>query len=290
MDRQRPTGGRTTLRLAVPIAAVALVLAACSSGGGSAATDAASPAASAEAPSSAPGAAPAIEGTTWQLTEYAGPQGNTVPVPDKLAATASFEGGTVSGTGGCNNYNGTYTLDGDTIKVGPLAMTRMACGDVQNALETAFTGLLGRVETWSVMGDTLELKTADGKVGLKFAAAAVPTLTGTRWLATGINNGKQAVVSIMGGVEVTAIFAEDGTVAGSGGCNEYSGPYTVDGTSIKIGPIAGTLKACAEDVNTQEAAYYAALEAATTFDFVNGSLELRDDGGALQVGYQATMP
>ena len=36
-------------------------------------------------------------------------------------------------------------------------------------------------------------------------------------------------------VEVTALF-EDGKVSGSDGCNNYSGAYTVDGTSLTVGP------------------------------------------------------
>jgi heat shock protein HslJ len=169
-------------------------------------------------------------------------------------------------------------------------MTQMACPDVQMALESAFTTVLGNVESWSIRGDVLELQTAGGKVGLTFVAVEDPALTGTRWVATGINNGKGGVTSVVGGVEVTAVFAEDGNVAGSGGCNGYSASYTVDGSSIRIGPTAGTMMACADDVNTQETAYHAALVAATTFGFRDGNLELRDDGGALQVSYQATMP
>ena len=53
------------LRLAAPLAGVALVLAACSTGGGAATT---APAASAEVPSEAPAGAPTLEGTNWQLT------------------------------------------------------------------------------------------------------------------------------------------------------------------------------------------------------------------------------
>lgn len=289
MDRQRQTGRRRALGLAAPFATVALVLAACATGGGSG-TTAASPTAVAEVPSEAPAGAPTLEGTNWQLTGYAGPQGNTVPVPELVAATAVFEGGTVSGNAGCNSYNGSYTLEGDTITVGGLALTKMACPDVQMALESAFTTMLGNVESWSIRADVLELQTEGGKVGLTFVAAENPALTGTRWVATGINNGKGAVTSVVGGVEVTAVFAEDGNVAGSGGCNGYSASYTVDGSSITIGPTAGTMMACADDVNTQETAYYAALAAATTFGFRDGNLELRDDGGALQVSYRATMP
>ena len=71
------------------------------------------------------------------------------------------------------------------------------------------------------------------------------------WDVTGYNNGKQAVVSPVAGSKLSAIFTAD-QVSGSAGCNTYSGGYTIDGTTIKIGPLASTQKACADEaVNTQ---------------------------------------
>ena len=66
---------------------------------------------------------------------------------------------------------------------------------------------------------------------------------------------------------------------------EYS--FTTEGDTLEIGPLATTRKACAEDVNAQETAYLAALEASTTFTIRGTTLELRDDDGALQVSYAA---
>lgn len=288
MNRNRAIGALPALRLVAPVAGLALLLAACSTtgGGASQAAGAASPLAGA----SSPEVATPLEGTNWQLTDYAGPEGNTIPVPEAVAATALFEGGKVSGNSGCNTFTGTYTLDGEKITISQLATTMMACGDIQMALETAFTTAMSKVATWSISGDTLELKTAEGKVGLKFAAVEAPALTGTQWFANGINNGKGGVEGIAAGTEVTATFGDDGKVTGSGGCNTYNAGYTVDGSKIKIGPVASTKMLCEGDAGTQEAAYFAALEKATTFDFVQGRLELRDDGGALQVSYQDTKP
>lgn len=57
---------------------------------------------------------------------------------------------------------------------------------------------------------------------------------------------------------------------------------------MTIGPLAATERACAdEEVTQQEAAYLAALENATTFSITGDTLELRDETGALQVGYTA---
>ena len=56
-----------------------------------------------------------LEGPLWRLTEYLGPDGNGVPVPDAISASATFADGTVSGNAGCNDYTGSYTVAGDKL-------------------------------------------------------------------------------------------------------------------------------------------------------------------------------
>lgn len=274
--------GRARAPLALSVVAIAgLVLAACSAG--ATAKPSGSVAASAGTGS--------LEGTPWLLTEYVGPGGNTVPVPEGVAATATFADGKISGSSGCNTYFGSYTVDGEALTISGVGSTMMACGPVATALETAFLASLKATETFSVSGDTLELRTAGGKVGLKFKVEPTPELTGTRWVATMINNGKGAVSGVVDGSTVTAIFAEGGKVAGSGGCNDYNGTYTVDGASMKFGPVASTKKLCNDPagVDEQEAAYFIALGNVTTFAFDGDRLQLRDGTGALQVEYQPTL-
>jgi heat shock protein HslJ len=228
-----------------------------------------------------------LEGTLWQLASYVGPEGGELQVPDGLTATARLESGSVAGNGGCNEYTGTYTLDGDALTFGPVASTRMACAGPGDALETAYFAAIGRVESYVIDDVTLVMKNADGDAILTFEEGTEASLTGTEWVALYVNNGNQGVESVVAGTEVTATFAEDGTVAGSGGCNDYSGTYTVDGSGIEVGPLASTQKLCAspEGIDAQEAAYFAALDAATTWQIAGDTLELRDDAGSLQVSF-----
>ena len=132
--------------------------------------------------------------------------------------------------------------------------------------------------------------TAEGKVGLRLAVAEAPALAKTRWVATMINTGTGAVASVVAGSTVTAVFAEDGTLSGSGGCNTYNGPYKVDGASIEIGPLASTMMMCADQaVGQQETSYFAALDKAATYAFNGDRLQLRAVDGALLVEYRATL-
>jgi len=290
MSDRTPAGG---LRSLVAIATLAaLALAACSASSGASPKAGASGSAGASHKADASGSAGAaitLEGPTWQLTDYVGPAGNVLPVPKEVAATATFSNGQVSGDNGCNSYHGTYTVTGSVLAISGVASTQKACGPIPTAVETAFNAALPKVASYSISGDTLELKTAEGKVGMRFKVAQSPSLTGTRWVAIGINNGKGGVASAVAGSTVTALFAPDGMVAGSGGCNDYSGSYTVSGATLTFGPLASTKKACADAaVSDQEAAYFAALEKVKTFAFSGGRLQLRDAGGALQVDYTST--
>ena len=265
------------LRRWIPLTlAVVLVCAGCGTGhGGSSSTTTPSP-----------GSGGTVQGTSWQLVSFAAPGTETLTkVPASVSATAEFTADRVSGSGGCNTFGGPYTVDGASIEIGPLVSTQMACPGQATSVEAAYLLRLGQASTFTATAKELTLLGPDGATLLTFSPARTPPLVGTRWTATGINNGKQAVDSVVSGSTVTAEFAAAGTVSGSGGCNTYNGPYTVDGTRLSVGALASTRKLCADDVNAQETAYFAALAAATTFTVRGDALELRDDSGALQVQY-----
>jgi heat shock protein HslJ len=102
----------------------------------------------------------------------------------------------------------------------------------------------------------------------------VTGLEGVPWvLAAGLD--------VAGWEEVAPSAAfEDGRVAGSTGCNRYTGPYTVDGTSLQLGPLAVTLMACLPPRDAVERAFVAALERVAGWRVEGGELSLLDDDGA----------
>ena len=91
------------------------------------------------------------------------------------------------------------------------------------------------------------------------------------------------MVSPIAGAEPSIAFHADGTLDGFGGCNQFGGGYSVDGSAIAIGPLHSTLMSCSEEIDTQEVQLLTALDAATTWTVSGNQLELRDDSGALQV-------
>ncbi len=216
--------------------------------------------------------------TAWTMDSLAG-----FEIPAGVVAGLEFvDAALVSVLTGCNDYTGPYETDGDTISIGPLAGTLKACTEPLMAFETAYTTALQAAATYSIEGDALLLNGPNGASLISFDRFEAQ-LAGTAWDVISYNNGNEAVVTVAAGTEITLAFDDAGNVAGSGGCNEYSGPYETTDDEISIGPLTSTLRACEADVMEQESLYLAALEAATTWTIRGTVLELRDDGGALQV-------
>ena len=95
-------------------------------------------------------------------------------------------------------------------------------------------------------------------------------LAGTSWRLIELNG--QPVV---GTEPLTLSFGTDGQVSGYGGCNQFSGPYTQSGASLRFGPLVSTRRACLEPaLNTQETAYFQALESTTRYSIEGGQLLL----------------
>lgn len=198
--------------------------------------------------------------------------------------------GKLSGLSGCNRYVGTYNASGITMKISsPLASTIMACSQEIMDQENAYLTTLGEVKTYTFAGDQLTLNDANHKSILVYKAQS-QDLSSTSWKVIGYNNGKQSVSSVLVGTTLTAEFAKDGTLSGSGGCNNYNGTYTVTGNQIKIGPLASTKMACGEPegVMEQESQYMVALQTAVTFQIEGTILELRTADGALVVDASAS--
>jgi heat shock protein HslJ len=234
----------------------------------------------------APAASMPLEGTVWLLESYVDAEGETQSVLPRTQVTTEFQDGKVTGSDGCNQYFGEYALDGTSLTINPLGSTMMACAELIMNQATAFTAGLAGTASFDVLGETLTLKNAEGGTLLTFAASS-KELSGTSWEAIAVNNGKQAVVSVIEGTQITAQFGADGTVSGSAGCNQYNGSYEIEGKRIRIGPLATTRMACPqpEGVEAQEAAYLAALEKSTTYELVGTNLTLRDAQGATQVEF-----
>lgn len=218
-----------------------------------------------------------LEGVSWRLGALTTVKGPQIPTGSSRPVTTRFEAGQVSGFSGCNNFTGSYTIDGDRVTFGRLAATMMACPEPEMAFESAFHEAFSGTLRYSIRADQLSLITESGTV-IAFEAEPPPRLEGVTWDVTGFNNNRHAVIGLVGDAPITLSF-EQGTLSGNSGCNTFRAPYSADGNHIKIGSTVTTRKACAEERMVQERKFLAALESAVTWSLEGGVLDMhRADG------------
>ncbi len=85
-------------------------------------------------------------------------------VIDRLQTTLDIrDDGIVTGTGGCNRYAGSATVDGNTIKFLPMASTRMACSTAAMRQEGKFHATLEKIRAWRIDEARRKLFLLDGQ-------------------------------------------------------------------------------------------------------------------------------
>jgi heat shock protein HslJ len=114
-------------------------------------------------------------------------------------------------------------------------------------------------------------------------APATDPLAGTRWEIVQFNNGAGGVTTLIAETHASANFGTGGQLSGSGGCNNYTTSYQVNGNNISIGQPGATAMLCAEPegIMEQETQILAALQSASTFTLSGNRLELRTAGDAI---------
>ncbi len=221
-------------------------------------------------------AAALLENTAWRAT---GLPGQALPADlGSEAITVRFEAGRVHGFSGCNQFSGSYSLEGGKLVIGSLGGTMMACPEPAMTVEKHFLSSFSGALHVSVAENELTLTPEHGQDPLRFKKEAPPRLEGGQWEVTGYNNGRQAVVSPMANSSLTLMF-QDGQVSGSSGCNSFHGSFTAVGEALTIHPLATTRKACEGVLMAQEREFLTALQSSATWKITRGMLNLhRADG------------
>jgi heat shock protein HslJ len=237
---------------------------------------------SAGAPAASPspsGPSPLV-GTSWNLTML----GNAAPTS---SATLTFTDDNAGGLAGCNTFTASYTADASALKFGPIALTRIACEPGVTTFESAYVSALSNTTKYTMSTNQLTLQSSGGTALLTYAASSPMDIEGS-WTVTGFNNGG-AIVSVALGSTITLDFDNDGQVSGNGGCNQYSGGYSVDGSNISIGPLRFTMMAFPDEaIGTQESQFLAALDMVETWSLTGEQLVLHGPGEMIMVSANAS--
>ncbi|MEB3321883.1 MAG: META domain-containing protein [Synechococcaceae cyanobacterium] len=114
-----------------------------------------------------------LRGTPWRLVALRGPSLPAAPVPPArpVGLVLAAEGERLSGSGGCNRLMGGFQLEGNRLRIGPVATTRMACPPPQMDLEQRYLGALEEVRRWRIQGRRLLLEDGAGRTVLEYRAA-----------------------------------------------------------------------------------------------------------------------
>ena len=116
-----------------------------------------------------------LAGTQWQVRSYydpavasgmASPVGGAELTAEFAAGEAAGEG-MVSGSAGCNNYTADYTVDGDSLSIGPAAATRMFCEGLMDQ-EAAFLAAMQSSSSFKLETDQLQILNDAGQVVADF--------------------------------------------------------------------------------------------------------------------------
>lgn len=213
-----------------------------------------------------------LSGTSWTLTTLDG----DLPVQGSVITLDFGADGMASGTDGCNQYSMGFAQDGNSLTfASPGAATMMACQADIMRQASDYMDALAQTSTFSANARQLTLQ--DGNKILATFAATSQNLAGTSWQVTSYNNGREAVVSLLIGTDITLNFGEDGFVSGNSGCNDYAAGYSASNGEISVDMPASTMRLCDDPpgVMEQEAEFLAALASAATYSVQGSQLQMR---------------
>jgi heat shock protein HslJ len=209
---------------------------------------------------------------TWRLVA-ATVDGAALVLADGSPVTLRVDNGQLGGTSACNSYGGPVTILDGVVTIGPdLVMTEMYCMDeTVMTLEAAYLVALPRVDTVAVVGEEL-LLTGDG-VELRFEVVPPEpdaALIGANWALDTITEGEVASTPA---APATLVFAADGSVSGSTGCNSLFGSYA---PATGFSALGTTKMACEPPIMEQEALVLEILGPEATLTIEGSLLTIAD--------------
>ncbi|NEA34128.1 META domain-containing protein [Streptomyces sp. SID13031] len=109
-----------------------------------------------------------LDSTRWSLETVVSGQTASHPI-DAGKAHLTFNGERVTGSTGCNDFQGVVARTGNKVTFGELSVTTAECLDEPAKLEQSVISKLSGELTYSIEADRLQLRAADGS-GLDFTA------------------------------------------------------------------------------------------------------------------------
>ena len=112
------------------------------------------------------------------------------------------------------------------------------------------------------------------------------TLPGSAWEVT--NFGEQTPLADH---PITFEFDTEGDIAGDASCNRFGGTCTIEGTTMKVGPLRSTRRACEPEIMQQEQKFLALLATVTAWKIgAEGELVMSGEGGEIRAKRRSETP
>jgi heat shock protein HslJ len=231
-----------------------------------------------------------IEGSKWRLVEVSDAPVSPQPGERRPFITFDATNKQASGFAGCNNFFGSYELDGSSLKFGPVGTTRMFCEGPADEVEMRFMESLEQTRTWELRDGTL-LHLDGTKVLARFAKVHdeqnIQAITGTvwQWVRTLYNDDRKVVPKEP--KNYTVQFLDKGALTVKADCNQKGGTYSIMDKRLSIEITRSTMAACPE--GSLEDEFVRGLSGAAIYFIKDGDLyiDLKYDTGTMRFSKQA---
>ncbi|MDH5682614.1 MAG: META domain-containing protein [Spirochaetota bacterium] len=205
----------------------------------------------------------------WQLEKMNGKS----PRAGSLSVRFHADG-TMSGFGGCNGMSGQYSIDTDkkSIQVIELLRSTRACGDKTIMdQENSFSGMLGNISKYNIVGNKLILITKKNETLIfKFLRKRKygNKLSGKKWVLTGYSLNTWILQSTRA---IMTLHFKDGGFRAISACHELTGKYVKSGNKLRFHDVKIRDKNC-QGSKKVENKVRDILKGARTFKLIRGEI------------------
>jgi heat shock protein HslJ len=188
--------------------------------------------------------------------------------------------GSFGASAGCNIFGGSVDVQRDRLVMEVETSTDMACDEAREEQDGWLVDFLSSDPAYVLRGTFLRLQVGGTVIEMADRDTVQPDrpLVGTRWHLTSIVDG-DVVGSLPPGTGATVTFG-DGTVGFQvKDCNVGSGDAVIDDTTITIGRLIQTLRACQQGPSEVEHAVTSVLNGTITYEIDAAVLRLTHPSG-----------
>jgi heat shock protein HslJ len=159
-----------------------------------------------------------LAGSSWRATAYNNGNQAVVSLIIGTELTANFgTDGRLTGSAGCNDYSAAYQVQGETVSIGPAAVTQKFCSEPEGIMEQESQSLAALVTAaiYTIELNSMEMRSSDGALVANFEMiepAPTATVSGTVTYLQRIALPPDAVVKVQ--LQDTSLADAPATVVG----------------------------------------------------------------------------